>query len=287
MKQRKRIYYLTIGILVFADLCYAASDEYPMVSSILNEARALRISGDVYKADGLLTRAQRIAPRSADVYLEMAYLRKAQGDYTGLREVVDFGADIADGPPASVAQLRILRNKLTVLLPLDSETPFQLPPAVAVKSESIDEEISKQRKSIKPSSDTEPEKSLADLVTDENLVGTDGSSAPRGQSKKLTRQAQPQEQPASLDIASSDAYQQPGKVYRESDKPEKSEARAVSTVRQGPNDDFENPGSVTSAERIPVPPQTKEIRAQLVGLGILARPQSGSWISRGSIEREY
>ena len=287
MKQRRGVYFLTIGILVFADLCYAASEEYPMVSSILNEARALRISGDVYKADGLLTRAQRIAPRSADVYLEMAYLRKAQGDYTGLREVVDFGADIADGPPASISQLRILRDKLTVLLPLDSETPFQLPPAVAVKSESIDEEVSKQSKSIEPSSDIEPAKSLADSVKEENLVGTDSNSAPSGQSKKVNRQAQPKEQPASADIGSSDSYQLPRLLDRASDKPEKSVARAVSIVGQRPNDDFEKPDSVTSAETISVPPQTKEIRAQLVGLGILARPQSGSWISRGSIEREY
>ena len=80
MKQCKGVYYLAAGILLFADLCYAVSNEYPMVSSILNEAKALRISGDVYKADALLTRAQRIAPRSADVYLEMAYLRTAQGD---------------------------------------------------------------------------------------------------------------------------------------------------------------------------------------------------------------
>jgi len=88
MKQPNGAFCLAIGILVFADVCYATSNEYPMVSSILNEARTLRISGDVYKADALLTRAQRIAPRSADVYLEIAYLRKAQGDYTGLREVV-------------------------------------------------------------------------------------------------------------------------------------------------------------------------------------------------------
>ena len=91
----------------------------------------------------------------------------------------------------------------------------------------------------------------------------------------------------SVDIGGSDAYQQQRLLDRASDKPEKSVARAVSAVAQRPNDDFENPGFVTSATRIPVPPQTREIRAQLVGLGILARPQSGSWISRGSIEKEY
>ncbi len=82
---------------MFADVCYATSNDYPMVSSILNEARALRVSGDVYKADALLTRAQRIAPRSADVYLEMAGGRKAQGDETGRREGGEGGAERAEG----------------------------------------------------------------------------------------------------------------------------------------------------------------------------------------------
>ena len=287
MKQCKGVYYLAAGILLFTDLCYAVSNEYPMVSSILNEAKALRISGDVYKADALLTRAQRIAPRSADVYLEMAYLRKAQGDYTGLREVVDFGADIADGPPASIAQLRILRDKLTVLLPLDSETPFQLPPAVAVKSESIDEEISRQSRAFKPSLDAESETSPADLVADENLVDTDGNSAPTGQSKKLTRQVQPQKKAEPGNVGSSVIYRQPKLLGRDADKSEKSESRATSTIRQRLNEDLKKSGTVTTAEKIPVTSNAKKIRTHFVGVGILARPQSGSWITRGSIEREY
>lgn len=284
MKQRNGAYCLAIGILVFADVCHATSNEYPMVSSILNEARTLRISGDVYKADALLTRAQRIAPRSADVYLEMAYLRKAQGDYTGLREAVDFGADIADGPPASIAQLRILRDKLTVLLPLDAETPFQLPPAVAVKSESIDEKMSTQRKMFKPSLESESEESLADPAADKDLVSDSGESVQRSQPKTGVSQAQPKEKPASVNIENTEVYQQPRLLESES---EKTEARAARTVRHRSNTDSESYGPVTTAEKVPDPPKAKEIRTRFVGLGILARPQSGSWISRGSIEREY
>ena len=284
MKQRKGAYCLAIGILVFADVCYATSNDYPMVSSILNEARALRVSGDVYKADALLTRAQRIAPRSADVYLEMAYLRKAQGDYTGLREVVDFGADIADGPPASIAQLRILRDKLTVLLPLDAETPFQLPPAVAVKSESIDEKISTQSKTFKPSLDNESEESLADPAADKDLVSDSGESAQRSQSETGVSQAQPEEKPASVNVESTEVYQQPRLRKSQS---ERTELRAASAVVQRSNGDIESSGAVTTAENIPVPSKAKEKRTYFVGMGILARPQSGSWISRGSIEREY
>jgi len=284
MKQRNGAYCLAIGILVFADVCYATSNDYPMVSSILNEARALRVSGDVHKADALLTRAQRIAPRSADVYLEMAYLRKAQGDYTGLREVVDFGADIADGPPASIAQLRILRDKLTVLLPLDAETPFQLPPAVAVKSESIDEKISTQSKTFKPSLDNESEESLADPAADKDLVSDSGESAQRSQSKTKVSQAQSEEKPASVNVESTEVYQQPRLRKSQS---ERTELRAASAVVQRSNGDIESSGAVTTAENIPVPSKAKEKRTYFVGVGILARPQSGSWISRGSIEREY
>lgn len=284
MKQRNGAYCLAIGILVFADVCYATSNDYPMVSSILNEARALRVSGDVYKADALLTRAQRIAPRSADVYLEMAYVRKAQGDYTGLREVVDFGADIADGPPASIAQLRILRDKLTVLLPLDAETPFQLPPAVAVKSESIDEKISTRSETFKPSLDNESEESLADPAADKDLVSDSGESAQRSQSKTRASQAQPEEKPASVNVESTEVYQQPRLRKSQS---EKTELRAASAVVQRSNGDIESSGAVTTAENIPVPSKAKEKRTYFVGVGILARPQSGSWISRGSIEREY
>lgn len=284
MKQRNGAYCLAIGILVFADVCYATSNDYPMVSSILNEARALRVSGDVYKADALLTRAQRIAPRSADVYLEMAYVRKAQGDYTGLREVVDFGADIADGPPASIAQLRILRDKLTMLLPLDAETPFQLPPAVADKSESIDEKISTRSETFKPSLDNESEESLADPAADKDLVSDSGESAQMSQSKTRVSQAQPEEKPASVNVESTEVYQQPRLRKSQS---EKTELRAASAVVQRSNGDIESSGAVTTVENIPVPSKAKEKRTYFVGVGILARPQSGSWISRGSIEREY
>lgn len=287
MQQRNGAYYLAISILVFADLCYTASNEYSMVSSLLNEARALRISGDVYKADGLLTRAQRIAPRSADVYLEMAYLRKAQGDYTGLREVVDFGADIADGPPASISQLRILRDKLTVLLPLDSETPFQLPPAVAVKDKAVIEEMPRQSKAFKLSLDSDSEKSSTDSTADENLVRDSYDFARENHPKRITRQAQSQEKHASVNVGGNDAYQQSTILERDSDKPENSEAIAASIVRQRSNEDSESSGAITATEKVPVTPKAKEVRTHLVGVGVLARSQSGSWISRGSIEREY
>ena len=103
-------------------------DPYPMVSSLIQEARSLRLAGDLFGSEARLVRAQRIAPRSSEVYLELAHLRKDQGDYTGLRDVVEFGANVSDGPSTSLAQLRALKSKLSVLLPLDSETPFSLPP---------------------------------------------------------------------------------------------------------------------------------------------------------------
>jgi len=68
---------------------------------------------------------------------------------------------------------------------------------------------------------------------------------------------------------------------------ERTELRAASAVVQRSNGDIESSGAVTTAENIPVPSKAKEKRTYFVGMGILARPQSGSWISRGSIEREY
>ena len=68
---------------------------------------------------------------------------------------------------------------------------------------------------------------------------------------------------------------------------EKTELRAASAVVQRSTGDIESSGAVTNTEKIPDLPKATEIRTQFVGLGILARPQSGSWISRGSIEREY
>ena len=288
MRQRNGACFLAVGILVFSDLCYATSNDYPMISSILNEARALRISGDVYEADTLLTRAQRIAPRSADVYLEMAYLRKAQGDYTGLREVVDFGSDIADGPPSSMAQLRILRDKLMVFLPLDSETPFQLPPAVAANNDSIPDQISKQSVAVQPPSKTESQQSLSDSAIDANSVTGDDKSSGIRQSMPLGQEIPAEQKRKDTNIRRFGASYGQGLDDNNPVKAKKIEASVADAERQGPGEELENSGYSTISETDPSRPKVKGVlRTQYAGAGILAKSQSGSWISRGSIEKDY
>lgn len=273
MKQRHGSCLFAWGFLVFVDLCSATSNDYSMIASILNEARALRVSGDVYKAEALLTRAQRIAPRSADVYLEMAYLRKAQGDYTGLREVVDFGSDIANGPPASIAQLRILREKLMVLLPLDAETPFQLPPAVAIGNVSLPEEISsRQGNTILSPEDAEPEKFLTEPAVDANSVSESDKSTLVPGSGGRTNEVQLQSNRKIENVQESDESQGPKLVASDFDKPEQSEALGST-------------GAVT--EKVATPRSLNGKRVKFFGAGILAKPQPGSWISRGTIEKDY
>lgn len=287
MKQRSGVCFLTVGILVFSGLCYATSNHYPMISSILNEARELRISGDVYEADALLTRAQRIAPRSADVYLEMAYLRKAQGDYTGLREVVDFGSDIADGPPASIAQLRILRDKLMVLLPLDSETPFQLPPAVAANNDSIPEKIAKRSTAVQPPSNTESQEPLSESGIDAHSVNGGGKGSGTRKPMQLGQEVRAEQTIKDTNVQRSDASN--GQKLDDSapSKAKKIEASVTSAERQRPVKELENSGGSTVGETVPSRPKVKRVSAQYAGAGILAKSQSGSWISRGSIERDY
>lgn len=287
MLDHKGVCFFSIGMLLIANLSFGTNTEQPIILSILNEARALRVTGDVYKAEALLTRAQRISPRSADVYLEMAYLRKAQGDYTGLREVVDFGADIATGPPASIAQLRILRDKLTVLLPLDSETPFQLPPAVAIKSESIPEEMSGQSGAIKPPSDTQPEKLSADSAADKNSVRVSDKSSVTTQSSNRKKEVQLQNNRKIANVQRSDASQGPRLVESDSDKSEQSDVTVARVLRHRPSESLENTGSLVTSEKISSPPAANSASTQFFGAGILARPQLGSWISRGTIERDY
>ena len=299
-------------------------DPYPMVSSLIQEARSLRLAGDLFGSEARLVRAQRIAPRSSDVYLELAHLRKDQGDYTGLRDVVEFGANVSDGPSGSLAQLRALKSKLSVLLPLDSGTPFSLPPVAR------DEVLDRQK--INQSAHDSP--SMVALKTEEKSQSEEATPRPVGQPASVvaekTVQVKTEERPASDELVS--------KATRESEpktpKPETVSASEVKPLQDEPRADnkartqesivprgsasgsSEQKSIVAKPETKQEPPVTAKrsvqpasdeparedsrdtkperkssdksrVGAGFVGLGILGRPQSGAWMSTGPIETEY
>jgi hypothetical protein len=299
-------------------------DPYPMVSSLIHEARSLRLAGDLFGSEARLVRAQRIAPRSSDVYLELAYLRKDQGDYTGLRDVVEFGANVSDGPSGSLAQLRALKSKLAVLLPLDSETPFSLPPVAR------DEVLDRQK--IDQSVQDSP--STVALNAEEKSMSEEATPRPLDQpapvlAEKLV-QVKTEERPASDELVSKATPGTETKTSRPETasgpeiKPLEDEPRADNKSRTqesmvpsgSASDSGEQKSIVAKPEISPEPLVTSKrlvqpasdetareslrdikperrssdkssVGAGFVGLGILGRPQSGAWMSTGPIETEY
>jgi hypothetical protein len=299
-------------------------DPYPMVSSLIQEARSLRLAGDLFGSEARLVRAQRIAPRSSDVYLELAYLRKDQGDYTGLRDVVEFGANVSDGPSGSLAQLRALKSKLSVLLPLDSKTPFSLPPVAR------DEVLDRQK--INQSAQDSP--STVALKTEEKSLSEEARPRPSDQPAPVVAekpfQVKTEERPASDELVSKAAPESEPKTP----KPETISASEVKPLQDEPRADNKErtqesivpSGSASGSSEqksIVAKPETKQgppvtakrsvqpasdeaargssrdtkperkssdksrAGAGFVGLGILGRPQSGAWMSTGPIETEY
>ncbi|MEP5766152.1 MAG: tetratricopeptide repeat protein [Halieaceae bacterium] len=60
-------------------------------ASLLTAARSRRLDGDLEGADALLQRAQRIDPRNAEVYLELAELHYSRGDVAEARTMAERG----------------------------------------------------------------------------------------------------------------------------------------------------------------------------------------------------
>lgn len=330
---------------------YAAVDQnpYPMVLGLVNEARELRLSGEFFEAEGKLIRAQRVAPRSADVYLELAHLRKDQGDYSGLKDVIEVGVDLADGPPGSLTQLQLLKNKLAVLLPLDPNTPIVIPPgksstqhigsATADKedrpmvglsdnlTDKKDEEITssssrvssdraqavslkedapekntfnKQNPKNEPSSgaQTESKKSIATL----SEVGKTGSSeqdqldrsrAQKSKSQKPSKVLSPKEKPSALVKSDdgkrgranpSETQKTNGYASSEDNDPRSAEATGAASTAAAP---IQSQTPVTSDSQKTSDVSEKSFNRFFTGVGILAKPQTGVWISRGILEKDF
>jgi len=330
---------------------YAAVDQnpYPMVLGLVDEARELRLSGKFFEAEGKLIRAQRVAPRSADVYLELAHLRKDQGDYSGLKDVIEVGVDLADGPPSSLTQLQLLKNKLAVLLPLDPNTPIVIPPgksstqhlgsATANKKERPmvglrDDLTDKKEEEITSSSsrvsrDRAQAVSFKESTTEKNTlnkqnpknkssngaqteskksietlseVGKTGSSerdqldrsgAQKSESQKPSKIPAPKEKPSVL-VESDDIKRgraKPSEIQKtnvyESSKdngPRSAEATSAASTAAAPIQS-QTPVKTDSQKTSDV--SEKSFNRFFTGVGILAKPQTGVWISRGILEKDF
>jgi len=325
-----------------AGLCgeLAAAITYPHIDGLIEDARTLRLSGRFADAEAKLGRAQRIAPRSADVYLEYAYLRKDEGNYDDLKNVVEVGADVADGPPSSLAQLKILRKNLSALsLPVSPDQSFSTPPAIAQNP--VD------KRSIPgpelTSSDTQREANLASesdekqggelgKVSSEETVLVDASlesERRNNQDTMIDQQRASVEAPANLKSVESGNTPEPRvrqttqkKIARADagkkldQQKLKTEAVRASSVDQVADANDENRATVSTNEEVPAQVVDREEKSQqivlnsgdkevrqpsdsssvnpgfrskttFVGLGILGRAQSGTWMSRGPIETDY
>ena len=311
---------------------------YPHIDGLVEDARSLRLSGRFSDAEVKLGRAQRIAPRSADVYLEYAYLRKDQGNYDDLKNVVEVGADVADGPPSSLAQLKILRKNLSALsLPVSPDQSFSTPPAIAKNPAdtrptpalaSADDQSQRNQELVNS------EKQGSELVkgSSEETVLMDASRDRGGKEGRVTTVDQQQtsaEAPADLKPAESVGTPEPmvrqtiqQKIVRmepgkklDQQTPKK-EALRASSAAQVADTKSEKQIAVSTNEAAPVQVHDQEYRPQqivsnsgdievlqpsdsssvglgfrskttFVGLGILGRVQSGTWMSRGPIETDY
>lgn len=282
---------VSLGVLLQSETGWPANQsEYPMIAGILSDARSLRLSGEFRAAEETLSRAQRIAPRSADVYLEFAHLRKDQGDYAGLRDILDFGAEISDGPSLSVAQLQILRKNLTVLLPFDSESPFQGPPLARIATVTVPGE--ERAKSLSSTSTSENGNQLEsdETVSVDKVLPTESSQAdslvsvsqvPVATSTGLTanKTTEMAGVPPSLSVSPSSENLNPKTSAIETPARPGREQRVAKETEH-----------LASSKSVPSRVNTQSMKLDainLLGVGILARAQSGSWISSGPIEREY
>lgn len=282
---------VSVGLFLQSGISGSASRiEYPMIAGILSEARSLRLDGDFLAAEELLNRAQRIAPRSADVYLELAHLRKDQGDYAGLRDVVDFGAEISDGPLVSVSQLQILRKNLTVLLPIDTESPFQSPPLAQIATATVSEE--RQREPLSSSTELKRTEQRTPQQTLEVSASSETEKSMNAPIESGPKSVAPHnaQLPAPREATIAGGQRAPAKERAPAlSNAKAAEIETVASSEQNRPIIRETGSSTTSGV------STTEVKRQsskfpagnLMGLGILARAQSGSWISSGPIEREY
>lgn len=78
------------------------------VASLLQQAAQARAAGDFSRAQTLAERAQALAPREAQSYLELARIYQARGDNARARQMALRGLSVVDNDEASRYELQLL-----------------------------------------------------------------------------------------------------------------------------------------------------------------------------------
>lgn len=78
------------------------------VASLLQQAAQARAAGDFSRAQTLAERAQALAPREAQSYLELARIYQARGDNARARQMALRGLSVVDNDDASRYELQLL-----------------------------------------------------------------------------------------------------------------------------------------------------------------------------------
>jgi hypothetical protein len=297
--------YLVFAWIVLALLTpVGAAANIQVVDGLIERAVSARLNGDYMAAEGLLSRAQRISPRHGGVYLEYAKLRKDQGAYADMREIVEVGAAMAEGPPDSIAQLKILENELAVLLPV-SPTDDLLTPPVAAKASS---------KSQNPA---QSEAKLASVPSRAPVVAeNDDSFRSVGQAEPARLEVERRErairqmpvsreeeavtirEPSSTVVAP--VVVEAEALESEDDSGGLESSASVNATASIQDERFQSNRRVSSdiasvasgnqeanQEANQVRASAKLLKTQFSGVGVLNKVQSGTWISRGPIEVDF
>lgn len=279
-----------------------------VVDGLLDQARSARLEGDYQLAEGVLSRAQRIAPRHGGVYLEYAKLRKDQGDYDAMREIVDVGAAIAEGPPEGVAQLRVLKNELAILLPLGPQEELTTPPVAKNAVEQTNSQPARDRRgqdslaivtnkvardeygAPRSMSDSDRDERLAS-VNDERPVGTDSNKSLDDAQLSSAERVADNERPGSDSVSKQSLAGEKGsgssgtRTAQLISLAPQANSQAVATVDQIEEAGFR--GGDTHDQQVAEVRSELRPKMNISGLGILNRVQSGTWVSRGPIEVDF
>ena len=335
-----RIISILVGASLFCSLAVATT--YPYIEGLLDEARTLRLSGRFEDADVKLFRALRIAPKSADVYLEYAYLRKDQGNYDDLKDLVDVGSTVADGPPSSLAQLKLLQKNLSALsLPIAPSDTFSTPPAIAqqpVKPQSagrsdVVSPTVKMEATVASADNAKKDQGVGGEKIDKEQISVGGSAGSGGRDVPIAVTSRQVEFPEASNVAQPKAPLVSGTVRAESVDAGKVRVDTVGNTDQkklsidtssevvvareaGVKDKKQKTGLVEQDSGVkpetggrdysdPIVPKSsnlnsnesgqlpavdkgyKRSKTAFVGLGILGKTQSGTFMNRWPIENDY
>ena len=317
-------FFLVSVLLALSPSVSLAMTNYSHVQGLIDEAKAFRLSGSYDNAEAKLLRAQRIAPRSADVYLELAYLRKDQGNFDDLQNIVGVGSDIADGPEVSLAHLKALKTQLAIALPVSPSQSFSTPPIVALERVSpimkrSDDAVEPIKSEVRSASIGPPEAIEKIEFSENDSLGLGrieeevASANEVSEDSSPTTVLEPSEAVPSLAVESVALGANPDNSVVEPNPSrealasvetqppivtEPAQQTSLALIKPPLNESPKSISVVSTAsdplaektiDRVVInrPNQPGMKRTALAGLGILDKPRSGTWMSQGVVEVDF